>query len=92
MCHDEKVYKVPLSFNPDRYQPVSEGGNGEPLPSGQFGFGRRGECWMRFLDARLTCSYVVCVGRHLAEAVSTLGLLLTFTNSVVVCLDDDRLA
>ncbi|KII95683.1 hypothetical protein PLICRDRAFT_48632 [Plicaturopsis crispa FD-325 SS-3] len=41
MCHDENTYKNPEVFNPDRYRPVAEGGNGEPLPVGQFGFGRR---------------------------------------------------
>ncbi|KAF9515847.1 hypothetical protein BS47DRAFT_1376141 [Hydnum rufescens UP504] len=41
MCHDEAIYKEPTLFNPDRYAPISEGGNGEPLPVGHFGFGRR---------------------------------------------------
>ena len=41
MCHDENLYKDPDAFNPMRFAPVSEGGNGEPLPLGQFGFGRR---------------------------------------------------
>lgn len=54
MCHDEKVYKDPLTFNPDRYKPIAEGGNGEPLPSGQFGFGRRG------IANSARCLYVPC--------------------------------
>ncbi|KIY53510.1 cytochrome P450 [Fistulina hepatica ATCC 64428] len=41
MCYDETTYKDPETFNPIRFAPVSEGGNGEPLPMGQFGFGRR---------------------------------------------------
>ncbi|KAK3685203.1 cytochrome P450 [Podospora appendiculata] len=41
MLHDEAVYARPLSFWPERYLPVEEGGNGEPLPVGNFGFGRR---------------------------------------------------
>lgn len=41
MTHDEAIYKDPDTFNPDRYTPVSEGGRGEPLPNGHFGFGRR---------------------------------------------------
>ncbi|KAF9509886.1 hypothetical protein BS47DRAFT_1348721 [Hydnum rufescens UP504] len=41
MCHDEAIYKDPSLYNPDRYAPISEGGNGEPLPIGHFGFGRR---------------------------------------------------
>jgi cytochrome P450 len=41
MTHDETVYKNPDDFDPDRYSPLEEGGRGEPLPIGQFGFGRR---------------------------------------------------
>ncbi|GKT59242.1 cytochrome P450 [Colletotrichum tofieldiae] len=48
MTQDERIYKDPKSFNPDRYQPQSSGGHGEPLPLGQFGFGRR-VCIGRFL-------------------------------------------
>ncbi|RGP73506.1 hypothetical protein FSPOR_2088 [Fusarium sporotrichioides] len=40
--HDERVYKAPHDFNPDRY------GAGEPYPVGNFGFGRR-ICVGRFL-------------------------------------------
>jgi len=39
--HDSSVYTNPETFNPDRYIPTSEGGLGEPLPVGPFGFGRR---------------------------------------------------
>ncbi|KAF5666217.1 cytochrome p450 [Fusarium heterosporum] len=35
IAHDERVYKDPHDFNPDRYQA------GEPFPIGNFGFGRR---------------------------------------------------
>ncbi|KAL4962873.1 cytochrome P450 [Aspergillus stella-maris] len=41
MSRDERYYSSPEQFNPDRYVPVSEGGKGEPLPEGPFGFGRR---------------------------------------------------
>ncbi|THH19556.1 hypothetical protein EW146_g1637 [Bondarzewia mesenterica] len=54
MCHDESTYKDPAAFNPMRFAPTSEGGNGEPLPVGQFGFGRR--------------HAAICPGRHLADA------------------------
>ncbi|KAK3328214.1 cytochrome P450 [Cercophora scortea] len=41
MMHDEAVYARPFCFWPERYLSVEEGGNGEPLPVGNFGFGRR---------------------------------------------------
>ncbi|KAI2622400.1 cytochrome P450 [Hypoxylon sp. NC1633] len=41
MSRDPSVYKDPETFNPDRYIPVEEGGDGEPLLVGPFGFGRR---------------------------------------------------
>lgn len=41
MTHDETIYHDPYIFDPDRYLPVEEGGAGEPLPVGQWGFGRR---------------------------------------------------
>ncbi|KAL2269692.1 hypothetical protein VTJ83DRAFT_1876 [Remersonia thermophila] len=41
MCHDETVYKDPFVFRPERYLPRDKGGDDEPLPVGNFGFGRR---------------------------------------------------
>jgi len=41
MGRDDSVYQSPDAFNPDRFIPQSEGGRGEPFPSGGFGFGRR---------------------------------------------------
>ncbi|KKK13960.1 hypothetical protein ARAM_000202 [Aspergillus rambellii] len=41
MTHDGRHYSTPDEFDPDRYLPLSEGGKGEPLPEGPFGFGRR---------------------------------------------------
>jgi cytochrome P450 len=41
MSRDETIYSKPEAFDPERYAPVSEGGKGEPLPEGPFGFGRR---------------------------------------------------
>jgi cytochrome P450 len=41
MSRDERHYRCPDEFAPERYVPVSEGGRGEPLPDGPFGFGRR---------------------------------------------------
>ncbi|CAM1511432.1 Fc.00g089450.m01.CDS01 [Cosmosporella sp. VM-42] len=48
MAHDERIYRAPHDFNPDRYAPLSCGGQGEPFPVGNFGFGRR-ICIGRFL-------------------------------------------
>ncbi|KAI5857361.1 cytochrome P450 [Durotheca rogersii] len=41
MSRDTNVYKNPEKFNPDRYTPKEEGGDGEPFLVGPFGFGRR---------------------------------------------------
>lgn len=41
MCYDETMYKNPSKFNPDRFTPREEGGEGEPFAQGPFGFGRR---------------------------------------------------
>ncbi|AEO62931.1 uncharacterized protein THITE_154420 [Thermothielavioides terrestris NRRL 8126] len=41
MLHDESIYAEPFRFWPERYLPRDRGGNGEPLPVGNFGFGRR---------------------------------------------------
>lgn len=41
MHHDERVYSDPFTFQPGRYLPLEEGGRAEPLPVGNFGFGRR---------------------------------------------------
>ncbi|KAJ6006938.1 hypothetical protein N7451_004882 [Penicillium sp. IBT 35674x] len=41
MSRDERYYSSPEEFDPDRYISKSEGGKGEPLPEGSFGFGRR---------------------------------------------------
>ncbi|KAI5887518.1 cytochrome P450 [Schizophyllum commune H4-8] len=41
MGHDENIYADPWKFDPDRYLSTEKGGRGEPLPVGQFGFGRR---------------------------------------------------
>jgi len=41
ILHDASIYADQQEFNPDRYISASEGGAGEPLPVGHFGFGRR---------------------------------------------------
>ncbi|KAJ9144244.1 Cytochrome p450 2c31 [Pleurostoma richardsiae] len=41
MHHNDAVYADPFSFRPERYLPKEEGGNAEPFPVGNFGFGRR---------------------------------------------------
>ena len=40
MLADERVYDNPLVFTPERFLPKPIG-NGEPLPTAGFGFGRR---------------------------------------------------
>lgn len=64
MTHDERLYKDPSRFEPERYIPVEEGGRGEPFPRGQFGFGRRvcvgqhlAEASMWIVIARLLATY-----------------------------------
>lgn len=41
MSRDTNVYKNPEAFNPERFTPKEEGGDGEPFLVGPFGFGRR---------------------------------------------------
>ncbi|KAI0870546.1 putative O-methylsterigmatocystin oxidoreductase [Hypoxylon argillaceum] len=41
MSQDERHYSSPEEFYPGRYELVAQGGRGEPLPHGPFGFGRR---------------------------------------------------
>ncbi|KAK4464756.1 cytochrome P450 1A2 [Cladorrhinum samala] len=41
MNRDEKVYRKPELFWPERFESRDKGGWGEPLPVGNFGFGRR---------------------------------------------------
>ncbi|KAF9446806.1 cytochrome P450 [Macrolepiota fuliginosa MF-IS2] len=41
ISRDEAFYHDADSFNPSRYRPKTEGGNEEPFPAFQFGFGRR---------------------------------------------------
>ncbi|KAL6694743.1 cytochrome P450 [Trichoderma pleuroticola] len=53
MTHDETVYQNPDEFDPDRYFPLEEGGRGEPLPNGQFGFGRRICVGQHFAEATI---------------------------------------
>ncbi|KAI0444551.1 putative O-methylsterigmatocystin oxidoreductase [Xylaria telfairii] len=41
MSRDTRHYSSPEDFLPERYEPIAQGGKGEPLPEGPFGFGRR---------------------------------------------------
>lgn len=41
MSRDERYYSSPEEFIPERYASREDGGRGEPLPDGPFGFGRR---------------------------------------------------
>lgn len=74
MGRDPRVYRDPERFYPERYESVEDGGLGEPLPSGHFGFGRR------YLCAASPASQIrptnvltlgtpirICVGRFLAD-------------------------
>ncbi|KAK4031782.1 hypothetical protein C8A01DRAFT_21053 [Parachaetomium inaequale] len=69
MCHDETVYRDPFRFWPERYLSKGQGGNGEPLPVGNFGFGRRyatrNELMPDHQNANSKRS--ICIGRNLAE-------------------------
>ncbi|SPQ21574.1 f2ac1eeb-b7f6-445d-8e4b-e27435fa4e97 [Thermothielavioides terrestris] len=75
MLHDESIYAEPFRFWPERYLPKDQGGNEEPLPVGNFGFGRRYEQlefqqWdvTRFTVKALTDGlFSICIGRDLAE-------------------------
>lgn len=73
MAHDERIYQAPHDFNPDRYEPLADGGPGEPFPVGNFGFGRRYVVHSLkhsggFHPWTVSCSlFRVCVGRFLAD-------------------------
>lgn len=73
MGHDERIYHAPYDFNPERYEPLVNGGAGEPFPVGNFGFGRRYVdttlgVLVAFLDSHKLPSWDrVCVGRFLAD-------------------------
>ena len=41
MSRDQRHYSSPEEFLPERYELITQGGRGEPLPEGPFGFGRR---------------------------------------------------
>lgn len=70
MCNDTSVYADPSRFWPERYLPVGQGGNGEPFPAGNFGFGRRSVRPVKRWCVHFVCSDIVrsiCIGRNLAE-------------------------
>jgi hypothetical protein len=59
---DERVYRQPSKFFPDRYLPVPEG-YGEPFPSCAFGYGRRCIYFLFNLEqnSRISLGYVQVV-------------------------------
>jgi cytochrome P450 len=72
MGRDPRVYRDPERFYPERYESVEDGGLGEPLPSGHFGFGRRYA--QQALPAKIRPNVLtlgatirICVGRFLAD-------------------------
>jgi len=98
ILHDPSVYSDPEAFNPDRYLPTSEGGLGEPLPVGQFGFGRRYfpffflfSCVFLFIQNKAyKMGDSVCLGQYLASAsiwIVTATKLATF--KISKALDDE---
>lgn len=84
MCHDENLYKDPDAFNPMRFAPVSEGGNGEPLPLGQFGFGRRICPGRHLADTTLwimmtTMLATMCIGKAIGPDGKEIMPVIAFT-------------
>ncbi|KAF4901314.1 Cytochrome P450 monooxygenase COX2 [Colletotrichum fructicola] len=85
MTQDERIYRDPKSFNPDRYKPPSAGGHGEPLPLGQFGFGRR-VCVGRFLAdnsvwiAAATMLATLNIGKKVGRDGQVIEPEVVFTN------------
>ncbi|KAL1701782.1 cytochrome P450 [Schizophyllum commune] len=78
MTHGEAVYRDPWRFDPDRYLPREEGGRGDPLPTGHFGFGRR-----VYVARILSTSVRICPGRFVGDAsvfitIATMLQVLTF--------------
>lgn len=73
ITHDVSVYAEPNIFNPDRYVPVADGGAGEPLPVGHFGFGRRYDKTSRYasvseMQKAINMYNRVCPSQHLGSA------------------------
>ncbi|KAF8064423.1 cytochrome P450 [Lyophyllum atratum] len=77
MTLDERIYRDPHSFNPSRYLPKPEG-NGEPYPSGPFGFGRRMCPGFHLADASLWIAMVSILATFtISKAVGKDGMEIT---------------
>lgn len=94
MGRDPRVYRDPDNFCPERYESVEDGGFGEPLPFGHFGFGRRYFTLFtrrsRLRNTHTPWAFRICVGRFLADnsvwvMVATVLATLSFQKAT-----DDR--
>lgn len=83
MTLDESVYTDPVSFNPARFLPKPEG-NGEPYPSGPWGFGRRSVLYLAHIQSLLLMlGHRICPGRHLAHASLWIAMASTLATMKV---------
>ena len=87
ITHDLSVYSEPDRFNPDRYIPASEGGLGEPLPVGHFGFGRRLD--LHFFNAHGSRTLVLTM-RTTESAQVNISAQLVFGYPLQLCSQHSR--
>lgn len=92
---DEKVYKDPRSFNPDRYLPKPYG-DGEPYVPSSFGFGRRfGTSLALYHFGPLNAFLRICPGRYVADAnlwIAIASILATFSISKVIGVNGEEMS
>ncbi|KDQ28280.1 hypothetical protein PLEOSDRAFT_28452, partial [Pleurotus ostreatus PC15] len=97
---DENVYKNPTDFNPNRFLPKSVGGNGEPVFSAAFGFGRRicpgkylalRSVWIAVATMLSTVHITKAKDKHGNEIVPPLEFehgLIRYVSTVFYCTSD----